>query len=141
MPLVNRKPRLPADRLQAWQAFLDCAGVIEAGRRQLLATLPTGRVEPSPVGIGAEGMRQALEDVSSWMDRWRVDELAGDWQDCRAAISESAAGLPRLRDVAASTNELEELLAAVSSVVSPLDAFAGAERAWRRRWRMPRGQP
>jgi hypothetical protein len=41
-------------------------------------------------------------------------------------------------EVAASTNELEELLESLQGVIDPLDVFADAEKAWRRRWRLPR---
>ena len=141
MPLRNRKPLLPADRVAAWQAFLDCAAVIEGGRRQLLATLPTGRVEPAPVGVGIEALERALDDAVGWMADWRVPELEDAWGACRHAIAEAEGALPTVRHVAATTSELEELLTAVSEVVSPLDRFADAERAWRRHWRIPRDRP
>lgn len=138
MPPLNRKPRLPADRADQWRAFCDCADVIEGGRRMLLSTLPAGRVEPAPIGVGIDAMERALADAASWMERWHVDELSDCWTDCRDAMAEAAAALPGVRDVAANTVELEELLTAVSDVVEPLDRFADAERAWRRRWRIPR---
>ena len=68
--LFRRKPDLPADLHDAWWAFLDCAEVIEGGRRILLGTLPTGRVEPAPVAVGVDALRRALEVARAWMDRW-----------------------------------------------------------------------
>lgn len=111
--------------------------MIEGGRRRLLATLPKGRVEPAPVGVGLGAVAAAIEDARGWMGGWRVEALVGTWDDCHEALDEAEEAIPRAHEVAASTGELEELLGAVEDVVAPLDAFADAERAWRRRWRVP----
>lgn len=135
--MFRRRSPLP-DRLHdAWWSFLDCAQVIEGGRRRLLATLPKGRVEPAPVGIGLDAVAAAIDDARAWMDGWRIEELADRWEDCREAMDEAESAVPHARETAASTGELEDLLGAVEDVVAPLDAFADAERAWRRRWRVP----
>lgn len=139
--MFARKPLLPEDRQDAWWGFLDCAEVIEGGRRMLLATLPTGRVEPAPVGVGLDALQRAIADARTWMPRWRQSELVEEWADCQVALDEAEAAVPRVREVAATTRELEELLAAVEGVVAPLDAFADAERAFRRVWRLPRHRP
>lgn len=135
--MFRRRSPLP-DRLHdAWWSFLDCAQVIEGGRRRLLATLPKGRVEPAPVGVGLDAVAAAIDDARAWMDGWRIEELGDEWEDCRDAMDEAEAAVPDAREVAASTGELEDLLGAVEDVVAPLDAFVDAERAWRRRWRVP----
>lgn len=138
MRLRRRRDPLPEELLPAWQAFLDCAAVIEGGRRRLLGTMPVGRVEPTPVGLGADAMAAALDDAEGWMDDWRVESLQDAWRDCSEAMDEARANLAEVREVAAETTELEELQEAVGEVVAPLDAFADAEQAWRRRWRLPR---
>lgn len=137
MVLFSRKPPLPPEHHAAWWSFLDCAAAIEAGRRVLLGTLPTGRVEPAPVAVGVEALGRSIEDVRGWMPDWRLDEIAEDWDDCVAALDTAEAELATVVEVAAETNELEELLEAVSAVVGPLDAFADVEKAWRRIWRPP----
>ena len=141
MALFQRKPELPADLHDAWWSFLDCAQAIEAGRRVLLGTLPTGRVEPAPVAVGVDALRRSLEDVRDWMPRWRMPEIEQDWADCVAAIDEAEGNLDEVLQVAADTSELEELLEAVSEVVAPLDACADAERGFRRLWKVPRDRP
>lgn len=140
-PLFTRKPELPPELHGSWWAFIDCAEVIEGGRRLLLGTLPTGRVEPAPIAVGTDALARALEDARGWMGRWHIDELAGEWADCMASLDEAEGNLDTVREVAATTRELEELLGAVEEVIAPLDAFADAERTWRRRWRLPRERP
>lgn len=137
MQLFQRKSFLPNDLVAAWQGFLDCAQVIESGRRVLLSTLPTGRIEPAPIGIGLDALRGAITDARGWMPRWKVDLVIEEWQDCHDAMDQSFDHLDHVADVAASTGELEELLEAVTEVIAPLDAFADAERAWRRSHRIP----
>ena len=141
MALFQRRPEMPADLHGAWWSFLDCAQAIEAGRRVLLGTLPTGRVEPAPVAVGADALARSLEDVTAWMPDWRLPEIEDAWADCVAAIEEARGSLDEVRQVAADTSELEELLEAVGEVVAPLDAFADAEQAFRRRWKPPRDRP
>ena len=138
MRLRRRRDPLPDDLLPAWQAFLDCAAVIEGGRRTLLGTLPVGRVEHTPIGLGVDAMAAALDDAEGWMDGWRVEVLEEDWQDCLDAMHEARGNLDEVREVAAETDELEELQEAVGEVIAPLDVFADAEQAWRRTWRIPR---
>ena len=136
--ILRRKPDLPEPLHDAWWAFLDCAEVIEGGRRILLAALPTGRVEPAPIAVGTEAVRRALVDARAWMPSWRLDDLEEDWQACARALEAAERGVDDVERVAASTRELEELLESVQDVIEPLDTFADAERSWRRRWRLPR---
>lgn len=133
-----RKPELPDAHRDAWWAFVDCAEVIEGGRRVLLGTLPTGRVEPVPIAVGTDAVRRAIDDARAWMPRWHLDDVAEDWEECMRALDEAEADLDEVDAVAASTGELEELLGSVQGVIDPLDRFADAERQWRRRWRLPR---
>jgi hypothetical protein len=139
--MFARRPALPDAYHDAWWAFLDCAELIEGGRRLLLGTLPTGRVEPAPIGVGLDALVRSIADARAWMDGWKLVELEDVWSDCHAALDESQANTAAVRDVAATTGELEELLGAVEEVVAPLDAFADAERAFRRRWKLPRQRP
>lgn len=137
-PLFARREPLPAAREPAHRAFTDCAELVEGSRRLLLGTLPAGRVEPAPIGVGLDAVADAITSVRGWMPGWRVEEVADAWDDCAAALDESEQAIDVAREVAATTTELEELLGAVEDVVVPLDAFADAERAWRDAWRLPR---
>ncbi len=135
--MFRRRPPLPEHLHDVWWAFVDCAEVIEAGRRQALATLPAGRVEPAPVGLGLDALERAVEDAEAWMPRWRVDEVAEVWQECWSALEESRKAIPQVRRTAAEPGELEDLLGVMTEAIDPLDAFADAERYWMRRWRLP----
>lgn len=136
-PLIQRKPPLPPEHHDAWWSFVDCAEVIEGARRILLGTLPTGRVEPAPIAVGLDAVRRGIADARSWMGAWRLPQVDDEWQECQAAMEEAEGNLEAVAEVAASTYELEELLGAVEDVVAPLDAFADAERTWRRTWKLP----
>ena len=136
--LFQRKPELPTELHDAWWAFLDCAEMIEGGRRVLLGVLPTGRVEPAPIAMGTDALRRAIADTRDWMPRWQLDIIQAEWDACQNGLNEAEAGLTAIDEVAASTDELEELLTAVQDVIEPLDTFADAERALRRQYRPPR---
>jgi hypothetical protein len=97
MAIFSRKPDLPADLHDAWWSFVDCAEVIEGGRRVLLATLPTGRVEPAPIAVGTDAVRRAIADARTWMPRWHLDELDADWRECGEAMDEAEAALAASR--------------------------------------------
>lgn len=135
--MFRRSPPLPDHLQAAWWAFLDCAEVLEGGHRVLFGAMPTFRVEPVPITVGTEGMRRAIADARGWMPAWRIAELAEDWAACTAALDESEAALVLVETAGATSDELDDVLQGVRRVVDPLDAFADAEQAFRRRWRCP----
>ena len=137
MPLLQRRPVLPADLEPAWWAFLDCCDVLEGGRRVLLGVLPVGRVEPAPITVGTTALRQAIVDVRTWMPAWRLDELDAEWRACAEALDLADDRLDRIDTAAAATDELDDVLDPVRRLMDRLDAFADAEAAFRRRWRCP----
>lgn len=137
MPLLQRRPALPAALEPAWWAFLDCCDVLEGGRRVLLGVLPVGRVEPAPITVGTTALRQAVADVRAWMPGWRIEALADEWRACSDALDRTEQALARIDAIAASTDELDDVLDPVRHLMDRLDAFADAEAAFRRRWRCP----
>lgn len=139
MPLFARRPSPTDEVTAAWRAFVETAELVESARRRLLQTLPVGRVTPGAVSHGVEGLRLALTDALAWLPGWAgLPELADEHASCRRALDEAAARLDDVTRVAATTGELEALQGAVEAVVMPLDAFADAERTFRRTWRFPR---
>jgi len=137
MPLLQRRPVLPADLESAWWAFLDCCDVLEGGRRVLLGVLPVGRVEPAPITVGTTALRRAIDDVRVWMPGWRIVELADEWETCSEALDSTQGRLDRIDAIAAETDELDDVLDPVRIMMDRLDAFADAEAAFRRQWRCP----
>jgi hypothetical protein len=135
--LLRRRPPLPSVALGAWEGFLACAGRLEAGRRVLLGTLPVGRVLPAPIATGTGALRSAIEDVRVWMPDWRLPELDDEWSACHSALDHASAELDAIDAVAASTEELDDVLDPVRHLMDRLDVFADAEAAFRRRWRCP----
>jgi hypothetical protein len=103
----------------------------------LLGVLPVGRVEPAPITVGTTALRQAILDVREWMPGWHIDELADEWAACREALDRAVQQLDRIDEIAASTDELDDVLDPVRVVMDRLDAFADAEATFRRTWRCP----
>jgi len=128
-----RKKTMPAELLSAWEAFQRQAERVEQARQALLRCLPVGRVEPAPIGLGLDLLRDELHAVRAEMDAWRVPAAEQDWTACREAVDEALAHIEPARRVSLETGELEELLTAVTDVVEPLDAWATAERHWLKR--------
>jgi len=122
---------MPPELQSAYAAFEAQAVRVESARRALLSCLPVGRVDPAPIPVGLDLLRDELTAVLGDMEAWRVPPVERQWRDSRRAVEEALAGLAGAHRVAAGSIELEELLEAVGDVVEPLDAWADAERAWR----------
>lgn len=127
-----RRKQMPAFLVPAWDEFHAQAARIEQARSALLGCLPVGRVDPAPVSVGLDLLRDELTRVAQDLPAWRREEVAAQWEACRLAVDEALGAVDDAHRVAASTGELEELLGAVSDVVEPLDAWSDAERAWLR---------
>ncbi|MGH8909001.1 MAG: hypothetical protein ACRD0K_21530 [Egibacteraceae bacterium] len=127
-----RRKRMPVALQPAWDAFRAQALRVEQARSALLSCLPVGRVDPVPVPVGLDLVRDELIAVAGEMASWRHDATAAHWDACAAAVGEALAAVGEARRVATTSTELEELLGAVSDVVEPLDAWHDAERAWLR---------
>jgi hypothetical protein len=126
-----RRRALPERLRPAHATFASQAERVSDARRVVLSCLPVGRVDPVPIHVGLDVVRDELAEVAAQLDGWRVVEVEAQWQRCREALREAADALPAAYRVAASTAELEELLGAVEDVVEPLgDAWGAAERRW-----------
>lgn len=121
---------MPSALVPAHERFLAQAERVEAARRALLRCLPVGRVHPVPVAVGLDLVEDEVRAVVGELDAWRRPEVDAAWQTVREACAESLGAVAEAHRVAASTTELEHLLAAVGEVVEPLDAWAEAERTW-----------
>lgn len=126
---------MPPELQRAWDAFQVQAERVEAARQALLGCLPVGRIDPAPVPVGLDLLRDELAAVSAVLEQWRVPPMEAAWQACRGAVEEALGAVPEARAVAAATGELEEMLDAVGGVVEPLDAWHEAEVAWLRQRR------
>lgn len=122
---------MPERLRPAHEAFLAQAERVEAARTALLGCLPVGRVDPAPIPVGLDLVADELREVGEQLASWRVAEVERDWRAVAGAMAEAEAAIPEAHRVAATTRELEELLAAVGEVVAPLDAWGAAEQHWR----------
>lgn len=123
---------LPAHLRAPHATFLAQAERVESARKALLGCLPVGRVDPVPVPVGLDLLRDELQAVASELEGWRVPEVETAWREVAEALASARNAIPEAHHVATSTRELEELLDAVGEVVEPLDAWGDAERAWLR---------
>lgn len=128
--MFGRRKTIPPSLRPAWEAFQAQVDRVAAARRALLSCLPVGRVDPVPVPVGLDLIRDELDAVAAELDSWRRPEVEAEWQQCRAALDEARSAIAPAHEVAASSGELEELLEAVGEVVEPLEAWQAAERAW-----------
>ncbi|HVM00743.1 MAG TPA: hypothetical protein VM324_15750 [Egibacteraceae bacterium] len=138
--MILRRKTMPTHLQEAWTRFQGQAERVEAARQALLGCLPVGRVDPAPVPVGLDLLRDELAAVAGELDAWRGPGVEDAWQACRKAVDEAVGAIPGARGVAATTGELEALLDAVAGVVEPLDAWHEAERAWLRQRQRPAGR-
>ncbi|HSJ45574.1 MAG TPA: hypothetical protein VK923_12895 [Euzebyales bacterium] len=122
---------MPAHLSAPWAAFAAQAQRVEDARQALLGCLPVGRVDPVPIPVGLDLLRDELRAVEGEVGAWHVAEVEPQWRACRAAITEALAHIEPTRATALGTDELEVLLEAVTDVIEPLDVWQDAERHWR----------
>lgn len=117
--------------MEPWATFVSQAERVETARQALLGCLPVGRVDPAPIPVGLDLLRDELLAVRNDIGQWRTPSIEEHWRACDAAIAEALEHIEPTRKTAAETDELEVLLDAVTDVVEPLDVWQDAERAWR----------
>lgn len=125
-----RRRTIPEHLAAPYAAFTAQAHRVEDARQALLGCLPVGRVDPAPIPVGLDLLRDELRAVDTELERWRVDAVEAQWQACRRSIAEALEHVEPTRATAARTDELEVLLDAMTDVIEPLDVWQDAERRW-----------
>lgn len=128
--MMFRRKRMPSGLVEPWEAFQAQAERVERGRQALLGCLPVGRVEPAPVTVGLDVLRDELRAVAAELDEWKVDQVADEWEACAASVDRALGFIERARDIIAATDEMDHIIAQVGKVVGTLDAWHDAERRW-----------
>lgn len=127
-----RRREIPPQLADRYHVFGAQAERLQQARRAVMSCLPVGRIEPAPVSVGLDLLADELAVIAADLPRWRVDEVADEWEACRDAVSAAREGIRTAQRVAATTTELEELLGALQDVDEPLGhTWQQAERAWR----------
>lgn len=122
---------MPPALMPAWAAFQAQAQRVQNARRVVLSCLPVGRVDPAPVPVGLDVLRDELDVVGDGLDAWRTAAVEEHWRRCAESIREALDAIPMAKKVAQTSTELEDLLGVVSEVVEPLgDTWEAAERHW-----------
>lgn len=128
-----RRKQIPEHLRDAHAAFDAQVQRLEDARDALMSCLPVGRVDPVPVPVGLELLADTLAEIEAELPAWRVEALEAEWQACREAVAEARGNMATAHEVARTSTELEELLAAVEDVDEPLGhAFSRAEHAFMR---------
>lgn len=128
---VFRRKQMPSHLAARWEVFAAQAQRVEDARQALLGCLPVGRVDPAPVPVGLDLLRDEVLAIDRELDEWRAAEVESQWRACRAALAEALEHIEATRATALNTDELEVLLDAVTDVIEPLDVWQDAERCWR----------
>jgi len=127
-----RRKQIPPELRDAHAAFEAQAQRVEDARTALLSCLPTGRVARAPVPVGLELLRDELLEVRADLEDWRVPAVEERWQACARSVDLALERIPESLAQVRDTDEGDAVLGAVARVVGPLDAWATAERAWRK---------
>ena len=113
-------------------AFASVATDVEAAQRALLSAVPTSRDEGVPLAQAIASFAQHLSEAARGMGALDRDVLAHGWTKCVEALKTARREADRLRTEPLAL-DFEVLNARIGDVLLPLEAFAGVERALRRR--------
>lgn len=113
-------------------AFLEVAEALDAAQRALLGAVPTSRHPGIPLGEAIASFRRRLAEAEARMPAWRRDATADVHDRCAAALDAARAEAETLAGEPGPLG-FERLNARIGDVLHPLEEFAEAERALRRR--------
>ena len=119
---IRRKRRRPTD---LYERFASCLALVEQAKEHLLDVVPSARRPGIPLAEGLLGFDASLRGAQQAMHGWRDDLVREQWDACERALTESLLRAERLR-LDAPDLEFEPLLAAVTELIEPLDAFEDA---------------
>jgi hypothetical protein len=114
------------------RAFAIAAGLVDEAQRALIAAVPTSRNPGVPLAGALDAFIEALSALDDAMPAWRHERVAHEWTKCAEGIREARAQAVALQHIDAELT-FEQLNARVGDVLYPLEAFADAERDFRRR--------
>jgi hypothetical protein len=125
----RRSDPLPDTTLRA---FSVAAGLVDKAQRALIAAVPTSRNPGVPLTDALGAFITALDTLDDAMPAWHDERVAHEWTKCAEGIREARAHATALQRIDADLT-FEQLNASVGDVLYPLEAFADAERDFRRR--------
>jgi hypothetical protein len=114
------------------RAFVIAAGLVDEAQRALIAAVPTPRNPGVPLPDALDEFIAALDRLEDAMAPWRDERVAHEWTKCVEGIREARAQAVALQRIDVDLT-FEQLNARVGDLLYPLEAFADAERDFRRR--------
>jgi hypothetical protein len=114
------------------RGFAVAAGLVDEAQRALIAAVPTSRNSGVPLTKALDSFIAALRPLDDAMPAWRDERVAHEWTKCSDGIREARDQAIAFQIIGVELT-FEQLNARLGDVLYPLEAFADAERDFRRR--------
>ena len=126
-----RRKRLP-DRLEGClAAFRRVEHEVQSATAVLSKAAPTTRLPGLPLAEVLSEFEGHLGRARAGMEAWRAPELEQPWRDCDEGLERARALAERVRLDASPPPGFEALIGLLDGLSAPLEAFEGAEAAFR----------
>ncbi len=126
----RRASEAGAQTLAAFPGFRRTLGLVEEGKRRLVAAAPGGRRTGVPLAEALAGFEESLGGAVSSMAGWRIPPIEEAWLACARGLEEAAQRAERLRQGHA-PHGYEELYGLLGDLMEPLESFAAAMERFR----------
>lgn len=126
--IIRLRKVLPAELVPAYDAFVRVLDEIEPAKAALADVLPGTRMPGRPLSDALASFEEGLSNARFGMPGWRRAEVETEWRACLHGLDDALSRTHRMRLAASAPSGFEGLLAAVQSLLDPLDPFEAAAR-------------
>lgn len=106
---------------------------MERAKDAVAGAMPSARRDGTPLAEAVHAFERSLGNAKGAMRGWKAPDVEVEWQACSRALDECLAAAERLR-LEAPPMDFEAMALVLGDLIAPLDAFAAAHRALRRRF-------
>jgi hypothetical protein len=129
---MRRRKRLPHELRDAFEAFHEVVGHVEAAKSILTGSVPSTRFAGRPLADTLAGFEEELGFARVGMQGWRRPEVEDGWRSADEALSAALELAAHVRLEATSPRGFEDLIGLIGALLAPLDAFEQAAAAFSR---------